>query len=110
MFDNNGHSRDYIDNDVVISRAGGGMVKDQDSGEMRTGRDHSDITATVKALESCMKHYNPVVIIVGAKNPHVPSLPPHQYCVLDYFKPTHIWMEKCGKSKILRYRFEKLNS
>ncbi|KAF2822940.1 hypothetical protein CC86DRAFT_448052 [Ophiobolus disseminans] len=110
MFDNNAHVRDYIDNDVVISRAGGGMVKDKDSGEMKAGRDQSDDSSTVKALRNCMKQYNPVVVIVGTDNPHVPSKPPHQYCVLDYFKPTHIWVEKSGKGKILRYRFEKLNS
>lgn len=57
-----------------------------------------------------MIHRNPVVIITGVDNPNIPSKPPHQYCVLDYFKPTHVWAEKSGDSKIVRYRFEKLNT
>ena len=110
MFDKVAHARDYIDNDVVISRAGGGQVKDNDSGEMKSGRDQAEQTAVITALKNCMAHCNPVVLLTGADNPHMPSLPPHQYCVLDYFKPTHIWTEKSGNSKIVRYRFEKLNT
>jgi alkylated DNA repair dioxygenase AlkB len=110
MFDKVAHHRDYIDNDVVISRAGGGMIKDKDSNTMKSGSDQSEDTKIVQALKNCMKHFNPVVIMTGVDNPHMPSQPPHQYCVLDYFKPTYIWVEKSGKSKILRYRFEKLNT
>jgi alkylated DNA repair dioxygenase AlkB len=105
MFDKVAHERDYIDNDVVISRAGGGLVKDNES-----GRDQADQGPVVTALKNCMTHCNPVVILAGADNPHIPSQPPHQYCVLDYFKPTHIWVEKSGNGKIVRYRFEKLNT
>jgi hypothetical protein len=110
MFDKVAHARDYIDSNVVISRAGGGLSKDKDSGEMKSSQDQTDDTPIVQALRNCMKHYNPVVVITGVDNPHIPSQPPHQYCVLDYFKPTHIWFEKSGSSKILRYRFEKLNT
>jgi hypothetical protein len=110
MFDKVAHGRDYIDGDVVVSRAGGGLSKDKDSGEMRSNQDQTDDTPVVQALKNCMKHFNPVVVITGVDNPHIPSQPPHQYCVMDYFKPTHIWFEKSGKSKILRYRFEKLNT
>jgi alkylated DNA repair dioxygenase AlkB len=110
MFDKVAHVRDYIDCNVIISRAGGGLIKHKDSGEMRTGGDQSEDTPIVQGLRNCIKHYNPVVVITGIDNPHIPSQPPHQYCVLDYFKPTNIWVEKSGDSKILRYRFEKLNT
>jgi hypothetical protein len=110
MFDKVAHARDYVDSNVVISRAGGGLSKDKDSGEMKSSQDQTDSAPIVQALRNCMKHYNPVVVIIGIDNPHILSQPPHQYCVLDYFKPTHIWFEKSGKSKILRYRFEKLNT
>ncbi|XPS68807.1 hypothetical protein M3J09_001089 [Ascochyta lentis] len=109
MFDKVAHPRDYIDSNVVIARAGGGQVKDKNSGEMKANRDQVEDT-TSNSLRNCMNHYNPVVIITGVDNPHIPSQPPHQYCVLDYFKPTHIWTEKSGTSKIVRYRFEKLNA
>ncbi|KZM26093.1 hypothetical protein ST47_g2755 [Ascochyta rabiei] len=109
MFDKVAHPRDYIDSNVVIARASGGQVKDKNSGEMRANRDQVEDT-TSNNLRNCMNHYNPVVIITGVDNPHMPSQPPYQYCVLDYFKPTHIWTEKSGTSKIVRYRFEKLNA
>ncbi|KAL1794308.1 hypothetical protein ACET3X_007729 [Alternaria dauci] len=109
MFDKVAHDRDYMDGDIVISRAGGGLIKDIDSGEMKLKRDQSEDSAAV-GLRNCMIHRNPVVIITGADNPNIASKPPHQYCVLDYFKPTHVWVEKSGDSKIVRYRFEKLNT
>ena len=110
MFDKVAHPRDYIDSNVVIARAGGGQVKDKDSGEMKASGDQAEGTVS-QNLRNCMSHYNPVVIITGVDNPHIPSQPPHQYCVMDYFKPTHIWFEKSGDSrKIVRYRFEKLNA
>ncbi|KAJ4332066.1 hypothetical protein N0V87_008687, partial [Didymella glomerata] len=103
MFDKVAHVRDYMDSNVVIARAGGGQVKDKDSGEMKASGDQVEGNHS-QNLRNCMAHYNPVVIITGADNPHMPSQPPHQYCVLDYFKPTHIWTEKSGKSNIVRYR------
>ena len=109
MFDKVAHPRDYIDSNVVIARASGGQVKDKDSGEMKASGDQVE-GITSQNLKNCMSHFNPVVIITGIDNPHMPSQPPHQYCVLDYFKPTHIWTEKSGNGKIVRYRFEKLNS
>ena len=108
MFDKVAHARDYIDSNVIIARAGGGQVKHKSSGEMKASGDQVEGNHS-QNLRNCMAHYNPVVIITGADNPHIPSQPPHQYCVLDYFKPTHIWTEKSGKSNIVRYRFEKLN-
>ncbi|KAG9201239.1 hypothetical protein G6514_005969 [Epicoccum nigrum] len=108
MFDKVAGTRDYIDSNVVIARAGGGQAKDKESGEMRAARDQVE-GVTCQNLRNCMSHYNPVVIIVGVDNPHMPSQPPHQYCVLDYFKPTHVWSEMSEGRQIVRYRFEKLN-
>ncbi|KAI2486135.1 2OG-FeII-Oxy-2 domain containing protein [Pyrenophora tritici-repentis] len=109
MFDKLAHDRDYIDSDVILSRAGGGRVKDKDSGEMKAGRDQKE-DSVAAGLRNCMLSRNPVVIITGVDNPHIPSKPPHQYCVLDHFKPTHIWSEKSGGNEMVRYRFEKLNT
>jgi hypothetical protein len=109
MFDKVAHNRDYLDGNVIISRAGGGLTKDKDSGEMRAGKDQVEDSVAL-GLKNCILHRNPVVIIAGIDNPHIPSKPPHQYCVLGSFKPTHVWSEKSGAGKILRYRFEKLNT
>ena len=109
MYDKVSHDRDYIDSDVIISRAGGGLMKDKDSGEMKAGKDQKE-DSVAAGLRNCMLSRNPVVVIIGVDNPQIPSKPPHQYCVLDYFKPTHIWSEKSGGSEMVRYRFEKLNT
>ncbi|KAH7409811.1 hypothetical protein DE146DRAFT_604110 [Phaeosphaeria sp. MPI-PUGE-AT-0046c] len=110
MFDKAAHPRDYIDGDVIISRAGGGLEKDKDSGKMKSNSDQKPHTPIAQALKNCMKHLNPLVIITGVDNPYIPAQPPHQYCVLDNFKPTHIWSEKSDNKILLRYRFEKLNT
>jgi hypothetical protein len=109
MFDQVVHSRDYVDSNVIISRAGGGLIKDNVSGEMKAGRDQTEDSVS-QDLRNCIIHNNPAVTLAGVGSPHIPSRPPHQYCVLDYFKPTHIWVEKSGNNKIVRYRFEKLNT
>ncbi|KAF3011135.1 hypothetical protein E8E13_011440 [Curvularia kusanoi] len=109
MFDKVAGARDYFDSNVVIARASGGQAKDKESGEMRATKDQVEGTVS-QNLRNCMSHYNPVVIITGVDNPHMPSQPPHQYCVLDYFKPTHIWSEMSEGKQVVRYRFEKLNA
>lgn len=109
MFDNVAGPRDYIDTNVVIARAGGGHGRENGSGELKALKDQVEGVVS-QNLRNCMSHYNPVVIITGADNPQIPSQPPHQYCVLDYFKPTHIWSEKSGGKYVVRYRFEKLNA
>ncbi|KAH7112820.1 hypothetical protein B0J11DRAFT_393581, partial [Dendryphion nanum] len=108
MFDKSAHDRDYMDSTVVISRAGGGMVRNKDSGEMVL-RGNQGETSQVKSLRNSMRYFNPVVIITGADNPKAPSKPPYAYNVLDYFKPTHIWSEKSQGKVFVRYRFEKFN-
>jgi alkylated DNA repair dioxygenase AlkB len=109
LFDKSAHARDYMDSTVVIARAGGGLVKDKDTGERVIGSDRTE-DSRVASLRNSMQYLNPVVIITGADNPNVPTKPPHAYCVLDYFKPTHIWSEKSKGKIILRYRFEKLDA
>jgi hypothetical protein len=72
MFDEVAHPRDYIDKNVIISRAGGGLVKDNVSSEMRAGRDQAEDSVS-QGQRTCMIHNNPVVILTGVGNPHVPS-------------------------------------
>ncbi|KAF1999059.1 hypothetical protein P154DRAFT_438020 [Amniculicola lignicola CBS 123094] len=108
MFDKCAHPRDYTDANVIISRAAGGMVKDK-NGDMVAGSDQTINSKQCEHLRNNMMYKNPVVVIAGSDNPALPSQPPHTYCVLDYFKPTHIWSEKWGKKDIVRFRFEKLD-
>ncbi|KAF2807172.1 uncharacterized protein BDZ99DRAFT_365145, partial [Mytilinidion resinicola] len=107
MFDSNSHPRDYMDQNVVVSRAGGGKSKDETSGQMVMAGDQKQTTQVLDVLNN-IAQCNPVVIIVGENNPTCPSQPPHAYCVMDWFKPTHVWFEKTKGHKMIRYRFEKL--
>jgi hypothetical protein len=41
-----------------------------------------------------MIHKNPIIIICGDRNTSALTEMPHRYCVLGWFKPTHVWAEK----------------
>lgn len=107
MYDKESHERDYMDANIIISRAGGGLSKDKATGDMVMEKDQTE-GSQVSSVRNSIFHFNPVVMIVGENNPTSPSRPPHPYCVLDWFKPTHVWFEKSQDKKIIRYRFEKL--
>lgn len=110
MFDENGHGRDFMDSDVIISRAGGGMGKDK-AGNMIQVKAQSE-NAQSRSMRNNMKQSIPIVIISGDKNAACPSKIPHRYCVLGFFKVTDVISSKgqTAKQNIIQYRFEKLNS
>lgn len=107
MFDQEGSTRDYIDSEVVIARAGGGLSKDKTTGKMAREADQTE-NCQVRSVKNSMEQFNPVAIICGDHNQQCPSKMPHVYNILDWFKPTHIWYEKVGRKINIRYRFEKL--
>ncbi|RDI83901.1 hypothetical protein Vi05172_g6376 [Venturia inaequalis] len=109
MFDAQASDRDYMDSTVIVSRAGGGMGKDEETGKMIQTQDTKE-THIVRAFKNGVKFQQPVCIITGGKNPTAQFEIPHQYCVLDWFKPTHVWAEKLGDRRVIRYRFEVLDS
>jgi len=108
MFDSESHERDYMDADVVLSHAGGGRTKDKATNTMVMQKDQTE-NSVVKSVRNSMSQLNPVVIISGGHNPKMPCKVPHPYCVLDWFKITHVWYEKSHNKTIIRYRFEKLH-
>lgn len=115
--DGNGHDRDFLDGDAIIARGGGGMDKDEESGEMITVSDHKENTHS-KSFRNNIASEIPVVVLCGDQNTMVPVKMPHRYSVLGWFKPTDIWFEKTkvkkGRSKghqtfnTMKYRLEKL--
>jgi len=114
MFDSNGHERDLIDEDVIIARAGGGMLKDKVSNEMYQAKDQMENNQT-QAVKAAIVAQNPIVVFCGSENADVPTKMPQRYCCLDWFKVTHIWSERVqrrsgGSGVVIKYRFEKLNS
>lgn len=114
MFDSAGMGREYMDQDVIIARMGGGMDTDSKTGVMAQVKDHDIDAAQPRSLLNNIAHRNPLAIICGNKNSGAPTSMPHRYCVLDWFKPTHIWAEmtvgKKGPMPTIRYRFERLDT
>ncbi|TKX20787.1 2OG-Fe(II) oxygenase-like protein 7 [Elsinoe australis] len=113
MFDSNGHSRDLIDGDVIIARAGGGMARDKVTGEMQQNKSQTENNQT-QAVRAAIASQNPIVIFCGSENTDVPTKMPHRYQALGWYKPTAVWAEKSeSKGKIwtnYKYRFEKLQT
>ncbi|KAK0252165.1 hypothetical protein LTS09_012728 [Friedmanniomyces endolithicus] len=112
LFDGIGHCREYMDNDIIIARAGGGMEPDN-SGGMIQGKDQSMSASQVLSILNDIEHQNPLIIICGGKNTGALSQMPHMYNVLGWYKPTMVWAEKtAGKGKkgltTIKYRLERL--
>lgn len=114
MFDSAGGAREYMDHDVIIARMGGGMETDPKTGTLAQAKDHDIDSVQPQSLLNNMVHKNPLPIICGSRNAGAPTSMPHRYCVLDWYKPTHVWAEmtmgKKGPTPTIRYRFERLNT
>jgi hypothetical protein len=113
MFDSTGVGREYMDSDVVIARMGGNMKVDEKTKVMYQTQDHLMRDKQPQSLLNNIAHKNPLPIICGDKNEGAITKMPHRYCVLDWFKPTHVWGEKTMDRKTprttIRYRFERLD-
>jgi hypothetical protein len=114
MFDSVNPGREYMDSDVVISRMGGRMATDDDKpGAIYQTKDHMMKEKQPQSILNNIAHRNPIVIVCGGKNEGAITKMPHRYCVLDWFKITHVWAEKTmsrGQVRItIRYRFERLD-
>jgi hypothetical protein len=114
LFDGVGHCREYLDENLILCRAGGSMEADGATGGMAQKKDQLMTDAQVQSVINDMKHRNPVIVICGSKNVAAPTKMPHQYNVLGWFKQVYVWAEKTeGKGKKVRttikYRLERLN-
>lgn len=113
MFDSAGVGREYMDQDVIIARMGGSMKADPKTGVMYQEKHHDIYDKQPQSLLNNITHQNPLVIICGDKNVGAITKMPHRYCVLGWFKPTHVWAEMTAGKKdpimTIRYRFERLD-
>lgn len=112
LFDGLGHCREYVGEDVIICRAGGGMESDGTS--MAQGRDQTFKESQVQAILNDIKHQNPVIVICGNRNERATCKMPYVYNVLGWYKPVMAWSEKtAGKGRrtytTVKYRLERLN-
>jgi 2OG-Fe(II) oxygenase superfamily len=108
LFDGDTVEREYLDENVIIARCGGGRVRGGD-GNMSFGKDQSADKSQVQSLRRSMANEQAVVIILGDKYQLATCRLDRMYSVLGWFKVTDIWPEKLDGKKIIRYRFEKLN-
>ncbi|KAI7319106.1 hypothetical protein KC315_g9844, partial [Hortaea werneckii] len=115
LFDGVGHCREYMDSEVIIARAGGGMESDSSSGTMMQAKDQTMKEAQVVAMLNDAQLQNPLIVICGNKNTGAPTKMPHKYNVLGWYKPIAVWAEKtAGKRNknwtTVKYRMERLRS
>jgi hypothetical protein len=111
LFDGVGHCREYMDQNLIIARAGGGMESDGTS--MSQSKDQSMTDSQVLSVMNDMQLQNPLIVICGNRNEGAVVRMPHKYCVLGWFKPTMVWAEKtAGRGKkdyvTIKYRLERL--
>ncbi|PYH42389.1 uncharacterized protein BP01DRAFT_418022 [Aspergillus saccharolyticus JOP 1030-1] len=100
--------RAYIDDEVVITRIGGGCMKDAD-GKLVLLKDQNTDSAVLSSVLNSWKMNNPVGIIIGNRNTQLNRKLPHRYNVMAYFRITDVWYEKIGSKKGAKVRFEKLD-
>ncbi|KAK3109283.1 hypothetical protein LTR53_017627, partial [Teratosphaeriaceae sp. CCFEE 6253] len=111
LYDGVGQSREYIDSDLIIARAGGSMVSD--GNRCVQGKDHEWKESQVQAVLNDIQLQNPLIIICGDKNTGAQCEMPHKYNVLGWYKPVMVWAEKTtGKGganwTTIKYRLERL--
>lgn len=114
MFDGAGQPREYMDEDVIIARMGGKMEYEGKSGQMFQAKDHEITEMQPQSVLNNIAQHNPLIVICGNKNTNALTKMPQRYCVLDWFKATHVWAEKVmGKGRkaytVIKYRFERLD-
>ncbi|EEH17663.2 hypothetical protein PABG_00226 [Paracoccidioides brasiliensis Pb03] len=108
LVDADSGSQAYLDDEIIITRIGGGCEKNK-NGELVQTKPHTGSGTIFDALMNSMKHEIPVGMIIGNKNSICPTKVPHRYNVMDLFRITNIWFEKVDKMPAARIRFEKLD-
>ncbi|THZ06751.1 hypothetical protein D6C95_02271 [Aureobasidium pullulans] len=106
MLDGNGHTRDHLDEDVIILRASGSMAKDDDKSMKQ--REDQEQKHQYHAMVNAINQQSPIAVICGDRNIQVPSKMPHKYNSLDWYKATHVWTEK-DRYRVIKYRLERLD-
>ncbi|KAK9360670.1 hypothetical protein V1504DRAFT_433629 [Lipomyces starkeyi] len=101
---------DYIDDNVVISHAGGNL-ESSDSGEYHLQSSQESADKAIKALISNQKRITPLVLVLGSNCLVSPVTVPHRYCVMDWFLVTHAWedLDQSTRLKSWKFRFERIN-
>ncbi|PWY80494.1 hypothetical protein BO70DRAFT_406448 [Aspergillus heteromorphus CBS 117.55] len=100
--------RSFIDDEIVITRVGGGCTKDAD-GNLVLLKDQDNDSSAISSLVNSMGLKVPVGMVIGDRNALLRRKLPHRYNVMAYFRVTHIWYERMGKKAGAKVRFEKVD-
>ncbi|KAL3708879.1 hypothetical protein TMatcc_002667 [Talaromyces marneffei ATCC 18224] len=115
LLDGHGGPRDYIDDEIVITRtkhanllrSGGGCVVE--NGSVIQDKDLSEATSAVISLRASKDSRLAVGLIIGDKNDAIWRKLPHKYNVMGWFRVVNVWFEKTDNGKFgARVRFQKL--
>ncbi|KAI9682656.1 MAG: hypothetical protein M1829_006643 [Trizodia sp. TS-e1964] len=107
MIDKQAAPRDHFSEELVITRTGGGLVKD-DNGEMVISDNSATSSKYADQFRESMDDFVPIVVIIGKGNVTCPTSVPHQYNVAAYFHITHVWSERVTGKAIFKVRLEKI--
>ncbi|OAF58525.1 hypothetical protein VC83_04909 [Pseudogymnoascus destructans] len=107
LIDKEVRERDVFDEEVVITRCGGGRKLDEATNKMVQTTDQ-ERSAYGLGFERARDMRSPVVVIAGQGNSRSPSKLPHYYNILDWFHVTDVWVEKVEGFKTWCVRIEKI--
>ncbi|KAL4892187.1 2OG-Fe(II) oxygenase superfamily-domain-containing protein [Aspergillus ambiguus] len=101
-------TRSYVDEEIVITRIGGGCTKDK-MGNLVLNKDQDNENIILKSIIRSRELKVPIGIIIGDRNTLLGRKLPHRYNVMGYFRITDIWFERLGQRIGAKVRFEKLD-
>ncbi|KAL6718824.1 hypothetical protein ACLMJK_003058 [Lecanora helva] len=107
LLDDDRFERAYMDEEIVIARAGGGSEIDEATNKSIPRKNLDIDPSRISAFRNHMQKGIPIQLIVGSKNKQCPSLVPFRYCVMGTFYITSIWTEKSTGHIIYKFRMQK---
>ncbi|KAJ5919750.1 hypothetical protein N7454_009585 [Penicillium verhagenii] len=108
LFDGDCGTRFHIDDEIIITRVGGGYAKGPD-GVLRLTKNQRIDKHPAKAIHLSLSKNLPVGVVLGRENNYLGGKLPHRYNVLSYFRVTDIWYERIDGFIGLKFRLEKID-
>ncbi|KAL4960351.1 uncharacterized protein BDV14DRAFT_146366 [Aspergillus stella-maris] len=80
----------YVDGEVIISRMGGGVEKDE-NGKARRIKSQTEDSPVVKSFMASMRNKVAVGVVLGSCNSSIQTEVKHRYNILNFFQVTAVW-------------------
>ncbi|KAL9586889.1 MAG: hypothetical protein Q9212_000633 [Teloschistes hypoglaucus] len=102
--------RPYLDGELVLTRAGGGMEQSKDGTKtMRQKKNQEPFGSVVQSFLGNVANFVACPMILSSDCRHAPSRPLFPYAVMAHFKPVFHWYEKDDGFRVSRFRWEKFD-